>query len=338
MAKKFHLLTAFVFLLLCVAGYFIAEKNFLHAAVLSVIAYLIAGKELQSITGVHEVIAFLLSALLLGIALTAPLSQIPFIAIACVLTNIPFASRILFYQKFTMTRFTWVEALGVGIAIVFYLTGNIIQERTGFYSDWQRWILPLAPIGFSAGIAFGILHDTPGLLVAAKKGYKVQPGKAAPEFSLPDQNDILVNLSSFKGKRNLLLLFVRGDWCPWCHMMLRTYQKESSRFSEKNILLLAIGPDPVGTNKQMAEKLGIEFLILSDVHQQTAMLYGCQLSPEEDKNLMSTNPAFQRYAPGIPLPASFLIDKNGIVRYVSRPDRIGEFLDPSTIFPALEQL
>jgi hypothetical protein len=44
------------------------------------------------------------------------------------------------------------------------------------------------------------------------------------------------------------------------------------------------------------------------------------------------------YAKGIPLPASFLLDKDGVVRYVSRPDRIGEFLDPTLIFGVLDQL
>lgn len=41
---------------------------------------------------------------------------------------------------------------------------------------------------------------------------------------------------------------------------------------------------------------------------------------------------------GMPLPASFLVDRNGIVRYTSRFDRINEFLDPATIFPVLEKL
>jgi peroxiredoxin len=44
------------------------------------------------------------------------------------------------------------------------------------------------------------------------------------------------------------------------------------------------------------------------------------------------------YAEGIPLPASFLVDIDGVVRYVSRPDRVGEFLDPSLIFSVLDQL
>ena len=58
---------------------------------------------------------------------------------------------------------------------------------------------------------------------------------------------------------------------------------------------------------------------------------------DDDENLHPVKES-HKYQEGIPLPASFLVDKNGIVRYTSRPDRVGEFLDPSKIFPVLEKL
>ena len=81
----------------------------------------------------------------------------------------------------------------------------------------------------------------------------------------------------------------------------------------------------------MVQKLGLEFKVLSDEKQKTAMIYGVQLDNYD-------NDFAEKYEEGIPLPASFLIDKKGIVRYVSRPDFIGEFLNPRTIFPILEEL
>ena len=71
--------------------------------------------------------------------------------------------------------------------------------------------------------------------------------------------------------------------------------------------------------------------MLSDEGQRTAMIYGVQLKEYENQFADS-------YEEGIPLPASFLIDKKGVVRYVSRPDKVGEFLNPSLIFPNVEQL
>jgi peroxiredoxin len=156
-------------------------------------------------------------------------------------------------------------------------------------------------------------------------------GQAAKDFSLPDQDGNIVNLSDFKDQRTVLLIFVRGDWCPMCHMMLRTYDKRKEEFQEKNIMLLAIGPDPVGVNKAMVEKLGVDFKVLSDEGQRTARVYGVQI--QEYKNNFAP-----KQEDGIPLPASFLTDKQQIVRYVSSPARVGEYLNPALVFEALKQI
>jgi peroxiredoxin len=193
------------------------------------------------------------------------------------------------------------------------------------------WILPIPVFVFQGILALGIWKDKIQLLNFTKGGYKIAIGTEAPDFSLPDQNGKFVELSSFRGHRHLLLIFVRGDWCPGCHMMLRTYQKEAEKFKTKNIYAIAIGPDPIGVNREMVLKLGLDFEVLSDEKQKTAMVYGVQLDKYD-------NDFAEKYEEGIPLPASFLIDKRGIVQYVSRPDKVGEFLDPRTIFPIIDKL
>jgi peroxiredoxin len=95
--------------------------------------------------------------------------------------------------------------------------------------------------------------------------------------------------------------------------------------------VIAIGPDGVEVNRDMAARIGVGYQLLSDSAQEVSQRYG----------VVYDNPAIEAvvdYAEGIPLPASFLVDASGIVRYVSRPDRVGEFLDPSLIFGVLEQL
>jgi peroxiredoxin len=160
-------------------------------------------------------------------------------------------------------------------------------------------------------------------------GYRVDKGKAAPDFKLADQDGFPVALSAFKDMSHVLLIFVRGDWCPSCHITLRTYAKHKERFQEQDITLLAIGPDPVGVNLRMVQELGVPFKMLSDEGQRTAMAYGVQLDDDLAKKMHND---------GIPLPASFLVDKGGVVRYTSRPERAGEFLNPNTIFPVLRAL
>jgi peroxiredoxin len=235
-------------------------------------------------------------------------------------------SRIIFFRIFAYTRFRYFEFIFAALSMLVYLMGNLLLQY-----GWEGWTFPLPVIAFSTYFSWGILKDQSQLLANVRGGYKVKVGQPASDFSLPDQDGNTVQLSAFKDKRHVLIIFVRGDWCPGCHMMLRTYEKNNEKFKEKNIMVMAIGPDPVGVNKNMVEKLGLEFRVLADEAQRTAMTYGVQI--REYENVMA-----EKYKEGIPLPASFLIDKHGIVRYVSRPDKVGEFLNPSLIFPIVEKL
>jgi PAS domain S-box-containing protein len=297
----------------------------LPASVLSMLAYFASIKEVSKYTSWYQFITVFVSAFLLGTSLDIPFDHFPFLTIALLIASFGSILRIVFFTTFSYTGYSWFEPFMFVLGSCVYLLGNIV-----FSYGWQGYAFPAPILFFGALLAWGILKDKKQLKIHSG-GYRVQIGKQANEFELPDQNGELVKLSDFKDKRHLLLIFVRGDWCPGCHMMLRTYEKNNDKFQSKNILVMAIGPDPIGVNRGMVEKLGLDFKVLSDEGQRTAMVYGVQLKEYD-------NDFAEKYEEGIPLPASFLIDKSGIVRYVSRPDKVGEFLNPSLIFPIIEEL
>lgn len=307
-------------------------------ALLSIFSIGLALSETPKYTSWYQFAVLFFSSLALGAAVEPPFTgeyfpggkEFPFVRLSCVLAVAVNYIRLVFFIHFGYSRFRYFEFFLMLTSAGCYVAGNILHP-----SGWEKWAFPLPVILFGSYIANGVIQDAKGLLAYLKKRKYVEPGNPAPDFSLPDQDGNMVKLSDFKGKRNLLLIFVRGDWCPGCHMMLRTYQRENHRFKEKNILCMAIGPDPVGVNRAMVEKLGLDFKVLADEGQRTAQTYGCRL--DDDENLHVVKEA-HKYEEGIPLPASFLVDKNGIVRYTSRPDRVGEFLDPGKIFPVLEKM
>lgn len=295
-------------------------------AVVSLAGYLLAMKEFSKFTAPLQFFTQFAGAFAVGLLLDWPLQQIPFFTVMMFFAALSTFGRVVFFKIFGYTRFVWFEWLMLLLAI-----GTLATAVFMHYGDWKSWLIPLPALFFSGIIAWGIVKDKRQLLGETMKGYRVAIGGPAPEFHLQDQNGEMVSLADFKGDRHLLLIFVRGDWCPGCHMMLRTYQKEAAKFREKNVFVLSIGPDPVGVNREMVERLGLDFKVLADEGQRTAMKYGVQMQ-EYDHDFA------EKYEEGIPLPASFLVDKNGIVRYVSRPDRVGEFLNPSLIFPILDKL
>ncbi|WP_317900146.1 redoxin domain-containing protein [Aurantibacillus circumpalustris] len=294
--------------------------------VLSLIAFFAAIKDLPVYTSKYQFITILVSTLVLGLCMDLPNENFPLTTISLLLLAVVATMRIAFFRIFSYTSYIWFEPITLVFAVGLYIISNIMYNH-----DWKGYLFPLPIIIFDLVFTWGTIKDKNQLLKEARGGYRVQLGKAANDFELPDQDGNTVKLSDLKDKRHILLIFVRGDWCPGCHMMLRTYEKNNEKFKSKNILVMAIGPDPVGVNRGMVEKLGLDFKVLSDEGQRTAMIYGVQLKEYD-------NAFAEKYDEGIPLPASFLIDKSGIVRYVSRPDKVGEFLNPSLIFPIVDQL
>jgi peroxiredoxin len=232
-----------------------------------------------------------------------------------------FLTRFALFDVLFHLRYRWLEpifliiTLGLEIGVWFY-------EPQAY-----AWAFGLPYLVFASLGVVRQLIDYKYYDPEAQKRYKVAIGEPAPDFELPDQNGEIVRLSQFRGQRHVLLIFVRGDWCPFCHVTLRVYERERKRFQGRNVLVMAIGPDPVGVNKSMVERLGLDYKVLADDQYTTVGLYGIHL---KDKT--------QNLAQGEPLPAAFLVDSAGVLRYTSNPQNVGEFLTPETIFPVLEKL
>jgi len=296
------------------------------AIVLLVLAYAGATLEFKKYTSTFQFILMVVSALSLGIVLDVHHGTSPMLTVALALASMATVARQAFIQQFTYVNLLWVDFGGAVAALVIYLFA--VQ---GLDFSWSLWLAPLPPLAAALFLTGAYVQDARHIKRRTRFGYKVQAGKVAPEFELPDENGVQVKLSDYRGQHPVLLIFVRGDWCPGCHMMLRTYERSRAKFLEKGVHVLGIGPDNISINKDMVQRIGVGFRMLSDDAQTISGQYG----------VIYDNPVMEmsiNYAEGIPLPASFLVDIDGVVRYVSRPDRVGEFLDPSLIFSVLDQL
>ena len=125
-------------------------------------------------------------------------------------------------------------------------------------------------------------------------------GTAAPEFELSDQNGNKVSLSSFKGKKNVVLLFIPFAFTGTCTGELCAMRDDLAAFQNDNVELLALSCDSMFTQRIWAEKEGYNFPVLADFwpHGAVAQAYGI----------------FDE-ARGCALRGTFVIDKEGIIRW-----------------------
>ena len=326
MFKHRHPLT-WISVVLSVAGIFTSlNSTSVLGPVLLAFAQCCALKEFKSYTSRFQFGMIVVSGVALGIMLDFRTGFHGAATGAMLLSALAIVLRQAYLPVFTYVRFRLMEPVLIALAGVLLL-GNWTD---GMFS-WQADILPLANFGSACFLSVSYLQDTAKMKQHARNGYKVRTGMPAPDVVLPDQDGNSVRLADYRGKHPVLLIFVRGDWCPGCHMMLRTYERNHEKFKARGIHVLGIGPDSVDVNRDMVERIGVGYKLLSDVGQQTSKRYGVVYDNQALELMVD-------YAEGIPLPASFLVDIDGVVRYVSRPDHIGEFLDPTLIFGVLDQL
>lgn len=124
-------------------------------------------------------------------------------------------------------------------------------------------------------------------------------GDTAPDFTLPGTGDKSYSLSSFRGQP-VVLVFYPGDDTPVCTKQLNSYNNELSAFSEVGAQVLAVSAQDVASHEQFASKHGFGFPLLSDTDKAVAGLYG------------TVGPL------GFPRRSVFVIDAQGVIRYVHR--------------------
>jgi len=125
-------------------------------------------------------------------------------------------------------------------------------------------------------------------------------GRAAPDFELSDQHGEKVSLSSFKGKKNVVVLFIPFAFTGTCTGELCALRDDLAPFQNENVQLLAISCDSMFTQRIFAEQEGYKFPVLADFwpHGAAAKAYGIF---NEDL--------------GCAMRGTFIIDKEGILRW-----------------------
>jgi peroxiredoxin (alkyl hydroperoxide reductase subunit C) len=154
---------------------------------------------------------------------------------------------------------------------------------------------------------------------------KLKIGDIAPDFKLPAQNGKKIQLSDYKGKKNVMLAFHPQDFTPVCSHQLPSYSNQISKFEELNTQVLAIGIASIPVHIAWIDSLGgLNYPLLAD------WVPYADVSKKYDAFIPSI---------GFGKRAIFIIDKEGIIRYIDIPHELNEGPpNEEKIFKALEEL
>lgn len=98
-------------------------------------------------------------------------------------------------------------------------------------------------------------------------------GSAAPEFSLPSQENRSVSLRDFRGSW-VVLYFYPKDQTPGCTREAHNFQVDQAKYAERQAVVLGVSVDSVDSHKRFCAKEGLNFKLLADSDGKVSQAYG----------------------------------------------------------------
>ena len=102
----------------------------------------------------------------------------------------------------------------------------------------------------------------------------IQTGQQLPKFQLSSATGKEISSDNLLARGPLLVSFYRGGWCPFCNIELRALQKHLPKIHAAGVELVAISPELPDQSLSRTQKMGLEFLVLSDVGNKLAREMG----------------------------------------------------------------
>ncbi|MFB7244293.1 alkyl hydroperoxide reductase [Streptomyces populi] len=169
-------------------------------------------------------------------------------------------------------------------------------------------------------------------------------GEPAPRFTLPSATGAVVTLDDLLAEGPVVLTFYRGAWCPYCNLALRALQRHHTDITARGARLVAVSPQIPDESLTLTEKHGLAFEVLSDLGSDTAERYGLAFDLSDDLAAVYDKLGFdlQRVNDGhprtLPLPATYVIDRNGVIRWAFVDTDYTARAEPADVIAALESL
>jgi peroxiredoxin len=169
-------------------------------------------------------------------------------------------------------------------------------------------------------------------------------GDKFPDFTLPNASNEMRTLHDFLANGPLVISFYRGAWCPYCNLEINALQKRLPDITASGGQLIAISPQVPDKSVDQISNSQLTFEVLSDAGNKLAKECGLVFTLPE--SLRPIYEAWQIDIPGhnadssfeLPIPATYIIDTHGDIRYAHVDMDYTKRLEPDIIIEQLKLL
>lgn len=129
---------------------------------------------------------------------------------------------------------------------------------------------------------------------------QVKVGSKIPLFKLKNQNNQVIDIETFLGKKNLIIYFFPKDDTPGCTAEACSFRDEYEEFKSLDAEVIGISSDSPDTHKIFSLKYNLSFTLLSDVGKKVRKKFGV---PSDFLGLL-------------PGRVTYIVGKDGIVKHI----------------------
>lgn len=148
-------------------------------------------------------------------------------------------------------------------------------------------------------------------------------GEKAPVIKGIDQFNSEINSNKILQNKKILLLFYRGNWCPYCKKHLASLQENLEKFIEKGVFVIVVTPEKVEKIKETTSKFNSKFSIIHDFNNKIMNDYKVAFRVTKENvpkyfefTLRRVREYNEKENNVLPVPATYMIDKNHRISYV----------------------
>ena len=143
----------------------------------------------------------------------------------------------------------------------------------------------------------------------------------APNFSAKDQNGKTVELNKLIKSGSVVIVFYRGEWCPYCNKQLMELEDSLALITSKEASIIAVSPEKQENITKTIQKTKATYSIISDDSLKIMSAYKVAFELDEQ-----TNEKYKKWGinlsdkngnngNNLPVPAVYIINKEGKITY-----------------------
>ena len=174
----------------------------------------------------------------------------------------------------------------------------------------------------------------------------LKTGEFAPDFCLPDAFGNPVALATLLRIGPVVIIFYRGEWCPFCNIEMHAMQAVLPRLTALGATLVAISPEKPDHGIVMTERNKLTFPVLSDFDNKVAWQFGIVVKVGEELSEFARE-TFKndielrngQDSRELPVPATYVVDTAGVIRFAHvEVDYMTGRANPEEVVAALQTM